>query len=106
MLRLGRIGRTLRRTVLQAIPTVLGIIILNFFLLQLAPGDAADVMAAEAGSATEETMAALRTRFGLDNPLLVQLWNYLNNLAHSSLGYSLRYGMPVAAKTAGPHFHS
>lgn len=96
MLRLGRIGRTLRRTVLQAIPTVLGIIILNFFLLQLAPGDAADVMAAEAGSATEETMAALRTRFGLDNPVLVQLWNYLNNLAHFSLGYSPRYGMPVA----------
>ncbi len=96
MLRLGRIGRTLQRTLLQAIPTVLGIVILNFFLLQLAPGDAADVMAAEAGSATEETMAALRERFGLDNPVLVQLFEYLNNLAHFSLGYSPRYGMPVA----------
>ena len=96
MLQLGRIGRTLRRTLLQAIPTVLGIVILNFFLLQLAPGDAADVMAAEAGAATEETMAALRTRFGLDDPVLIQLWNYLNNLAHFSLGYSPRYGMPVA----------
>lgn len=92
---LGRIGRTLRRTALQAIPTVLGIVILNFFLLQLAPGDAADVMAAEAGSATEETMAMLRARFGLDNPVLVQLFNYLNNLAHFSLGFSPRYGMPV-----------
>ena len=92
---LVRIARTLRRTLLQAIPTVLGIIILNFFLLQLAPGDAADVMAGEAGSATAETMAALRERFGLDNPLLTQLYNYLNNLAHFSLGYSPRYGMPV-----------
>jgi peptide/nickel transport system permease protein len=75
---------------------MLGIVILNFFLLKLAPGDAADVMAAEAGSATVETMAALRERFGLDNPILVQLANYLNNLVHFSLGFSPRYGMPVA----------
>lgn len=93
---LTRIGRTFRRTATQAVPTVLGIVILNFFLLQLAPGDAADVMAGEAGSATVETMAALRQRFGLDNPLLVQLFNYLYNLAHFSLGFSPRYGMPVA----------
>lgn len=92
---LARTARSLRRTLLQAIPTVLGIIILNFFLLQLAPGDAADVMAGEAGSATEESMAALRARFGLDNPVLVQLGDYLNNLAHFSLGFSPRYGMPV-----------
>ncbi|MER8975475.1 MULTISPECIES: ABC transporter permease [unclassified Mesorhizobium] len=93
---LTRIGRTFRRTAIQAVPTVLGIVILNFFLMQLAPGDAADVMAGEAGSATVETMAALRQRFGLDNPLLVQLFNYLYNLAHFSLGFSPRYGMPVA----------
>lgn len=93
---LTRIGRTFRRTALQAVPTVLGIIVLNFFLLQLAPGDAADVMAGEAGSATAETMAALRERFGLNNPVLVQLYNYLDNLAHLSLGFSPRYGMPVA----------
>ncbi|MER9070457.1 ABC transporter permease [Mesorhizobium sp. M0902] len=93
---LTRIGRTFRRTAIQAVPTVLGIVILNFFLQQLAPGDAADVMAGEAGSATVETMAALRQRFGLDNPLLVQLFNYLYNLAHFSLGFSPRYGMPVA----------
>jgi len=95
MQRLARIRKTLWRTVLQAVPTVLGIVVLNFFLLQLAPGDAADVMAAEAGSATEETMAMLRERFGLDNSVLVQLANYLNNLAHFSLGFSPRYGVPV-----------
>ena len=96
MSRLTRIGLTLRKTVIQAVPTIFGIIILNFFLLKLAPGDAADVMAAEAGSATEETMAALRVRFGLDNPVLVQLYHYLDNLAHFSLGFSPRYGMPVS----------
>lgn len=90
-----RIGRRLLRTALQAIPTVIGIVIINFFLLKAAPGDAADAMAAEAGSATVETMATLRHRFGLDNPVLVQLLSYLNNLAHLSLGYSPRYNMSV-----------
>jgi len=96
MTRAGQMGRALRRTLLQAIPTTLGIVILNFFLLQLAPGDAADALAAEAGSATAESMAAIRERFGLDNPVLVQLFDYLNNLAHFSLGFSPRYGVPVA----------
>ncbi|MBD9650207.1 ABC transporter permease [Ensifer sp. ENS09] len=91
-----RIARTLRRTLLQAVPAILGIVILNFFLLQLAPGDAADVLAGEAGSATEESVAALRARFGLDSPVLEQLAAYLGNLAHFSLGFSPRYGMPVA----------
>ncbi|WP_321915790.1 ABC transporter permease [Paraburkholderia sp. J11-2] len=85
----------LRRTAWQALPTVLGIVILNFFLLKLMPGDAADVIAGEAGSATSETMTLLRAKFGLDQPLLVQLWTYLKHLAHFSLGYSPRYDMPV-----------
>jgi peptide/nickel transport system permease protein len=93
--RLARVGKTLRKTVIHAIPTVLGIVILNFFLLRLAPGDAADAMAAEAGSATAETMAMLRERFGLNNPLLEQLWIYLSNLAQFNLGFSPRYGVPV-----------
>lgn len=91
-----RIRRTLIRTASQAVPTVIGIVILNFFLLQLAPGDAADVMAAEAGSATAETMEMMRERFGLNAPVLMQLFEYLRNLSQFSLGYSPRYGMPVA----------
>jgi peptide/nickel transport system permease protein len=92
-----RVLRALRRTMLQAIPTLLIIVILNFFLLRLAPGDAADVLAGEAGSATVETMAALRERFGLDLPALDQLLAYLGNLAQFSLGQSPRYNMPVAS---------
>lgn len=90
-----RIARTLRRTLIQAVPTVFGMLALNFLLLQLAPGDAADVMAGEAGSATEETVHALRVRFGLDQPIVAQFVAYLHNLAHLSLGYSPRYNMPV-----------
>lgn len=90
-----RIARALLRTLAQAVPTILGIIVLNFFLLKLAPGDAADAMAAQDGSATAESMIALRQRFGLDNPVLVQLLSYLNNLAHFSLGNSPRWGVSV-----------
>lgn len=93
---LSRLSGVLRKTLIQAVPTVVGIVILNFLLLQLAPGDAADVMAGEAGAATEETMAMLRRQFGLDLPLLDQLLAYLGNLAQGSLGFSPRYNMPVA----------
>ncbi|WP_321931049.1 ABC transporter permease [Paraburkholderia guartelaensis] len=95
MSRSARWQTILRRTAWQALPTVLGIVILNFFLLKLMPGDAADVIAGEAGSATTETMTMLRAKFGLDQPLLMQLGTYLKHLAHFSLGYSPRYDMPV-----------
>ena len=70
-MRMGRrIAATLKRTAIHAGPTVLGIIVLDFLFLQLMPGDVADVMAIEAGSATAETMAMMRERFGLDQPML------------------------------------
>ena len=83
------------RTVLQAMPTVLGVVVLTFLLLQLVPGDAADVMAAEAGSATAETMARLRSQFGLDLPLLERLMAYLGHLVQLDLGMSPRHNQPV-----------
>ncbi|RLM25905.1 ABC transporter permease [Brenneria alni] len=92
---LERIGRVLRRTLLHALPTAIGIIVLVFFLLQLVPGDAVDVLAGESGSATEATLAHMRTQFGLDQPVLQQLYHYLTNLAQFSLGFSPRYNAPV-----------
>ena len=83
------------RRLLQAVPTVLIIVTLNFLLLQLAPGDAADVLAGEAGSATPEFMAQLRQSFGLDQPLWMQLLIYLKHVVSFDLGYSFRHGMPV-----------
>ncbi len=95
-MRMGRrIAATLRRTAIHAGPTVLGIIVLDFLLLQLMPGDAADVIASKSGVATAETMAALRHQFGLDQPVLTQLMNFLGHLARLDLGYSPRYNMSV-----------
>lgn len=89
-------ARYLRRTLGQIAFVIVGIAIINFFLLRLAPGDAAQVMAGEAGSATPEYMAALRQQFGLDQPLYVQFLAYLRNVLTLNLGYSFRQGMPVS----------
>lgn len=95
-MRMGRrIATTLRRTAIHAVPTVLGIIVLDFLLLKLMPGDAADVIASESGVATAESMAMLRHHFGLDQPVLTQLLNFLGHLARFDLGFSPRYNMPV-----------
>jgi peptide/nickel transport system permease protein len=91
-----RTGKALRRTVVQAVPTIFGIIVLCFLLLQLMPGDVADVLAGESGSATEETLAAIRSRAGLDDPLLVQLGRYLWHVAQFDFGQSTRFGTPVS----------
>jgi peptide/nickel transport system permease protein len=95
---MGGIAKVLRyvgRRLVLAIPTILTILVLNFALLHLAPGDAADVLAGEAGSATPEYMARLRETFGLDQPLYVQLLAYLKHAVTLDLGYSFRHGMPV-----------
>lgn len=89
------LSRYVARRLLQTVPVVLGVVILNFLLLQLAPGDLATVLAGEAGGAPKEYIDQLRQRFGQDQPVLVQLFNYLRNLAVLDLGYSFRQSAPV-----------
>ncbi|MFT6371410.1 MAG: peptide/nickel transport system permease protein [Gammaproteobacteria bacterium] len=89
-----RVRYVLKRLI-QSIPVVIAILVINFFLLHMAEGDAADVLAGEAGSATPEYMEQLREKFGLDKPLPVQLAVYLKNVLSFDLGYSFRHGMPV-----------
>jgi peptide/nickel transport system permease protein len=90
-----RLARFILTRLLQAIPVVLGVVVLNFLLLQLAPGDAATVLAGEAGGAPPEYVEQLRARFGLDKPVLVQLGLYLKNILLLDLGFSFRNNAPV-----------
>ncbi|MGE8943433.1 ABC transporter permease [Leptospira interrogans] len=83
------------RRLVQTIPVVLGVVVLNFLLLQLAPGDLATVLAGEAGGAPKEYIDQLRQRFGQDQPVLVQLASYMGNLLTLDLGYSFRQSAPV-----------
>lgn len=96
MSQMAQRSRYVFKRLLQAVPVVLAIIVVNFFLLQLAEGDAVDVLAGEAGSATPEYMAQLREKFGLDQPLAVQLAVYMKNMLSFDLGYSFRHDMPVS----------
>ena len=92
----ARRARYVGKRLAQAVPVVVAIVVVNFLLLQLAEGDAVDVLAGEAGSATPEYMAQLREKFGLDRPLPVQLAAYVKNVLTFDLGYSFRHDMPVA----------
>lgn len=86
----------LRYVLLRIVPAMVGTVALCFLLLRLLPGDAADVLSAEAGSATAETLAALRERLGLDQPLIEQFLSYVGHLIRFDLGYSAKFTMPVS----------
>ena len=92
-----RLVRFLGHRFLLAIPVILGIVVLNFFLIHLAPGDAASVLAGESGAASPEYMEQLRRKFGLDQPMATQFGVYLLNMLHLDLGYSFRNDSPVAS---------
>lgn len=92
-----RLARFVGYRLVTAVPVIFGIIVLNFLLIHLAPGDAASVLAGESGAATPEYMDELRHKFGLDQSLVMQFVNYVTNMAHFSLGYSYRNDTDVSS---------
>jgi peptide/nickel transport system permease protein len=88
---LTHIGRRLAHAVL----VIFGIVVLNFFLIRLAPGDPASVIAGQSGAGDATYVAELRQAFGLDRPLLEQLWIYLRAVASLDLGMSYHQQRPV-----------
>jgi len=87
-------GRYISRQLASIIPTILLSIVINFVLLHAAPGDPARVMAGR-DNPTEEQIAAIRADLGLDQPLPVQFWKYVTELAQGNLGQSLAFRQPV-----------
>jgi dipeptide transport system permease protein len=71
------------------IPTFFGITLLTFSLIRLIPGDPVEVMMGERSLDPAVHAEALK-RLGLDQPLPVQYFNYLKQLAHGDLGTSLK----------------
>ena len=74
---------------------VLAVLVLNFLLIHLAPGDPALVIAGEMGGASPEVLASIRAAYGLDQPLPVQLGRYVLRAATGDLGYSFYFNQPV-----------
>ncbi len=83
------------RRLFYAAILVIGVLILSFLLIRLAPGDPVDTLAGQMGGMTEEIRAGLRSEYGLDQPTLVQLGIYLERFASGNLGYSYFFNLPV-----------
>jgi len=90
-----RLVALILRKAIGAACIMLAIAALNFVLIRLTPGDAAQVMAGEAGAGDAVFMAQLRERFGLDRPPLEQFWHYIKGIATLDIGFSYRQQRPV-----------
>jgi len=88
-------GRLLRRRLLQAIPLLLGVVVLNFALIQAAPGSLLEVMTAENQVTDPAMLERLRTLYGVDRPWWEQLLRYVLSVATLDFGWSYRQNQPV-----------
>jgi ABC-type dipeptide/oligopeptide/nickel transport system permease component len=78
----------------QLLPIVFVIVVVNFFLIRLAPGDPIAYIIGDA-AVSPESVAELRSKLGLDDSLLRQLLIYLANVAQGDFGYSYVSRQPV-----------
>lgn len=74
---------------------LIAVLVLNFSMMHLAPGDVADTIAQANGGADAEVLDQIRRDYGLDQPFLVQLGRYIGNVVQGDLGYSFFYNTPV-----------
>ncbi len=81
------------KRLLWMIPIMLGVIIIVFSLMYITPGDPATIMLGD--SATPESKAALEKELGLDQPYIIQLFNYIKGVVQLDLGTSYRTKQPV-----------
>ncbi len=92
-------GPYVLRRLLQIPPVILGLLVLNFVLIHLAPGDPLYFLVGEGGD--ESYYSAIRSRLGLDRPLAEQLVRYLAGVATGDLGRSIRHNEPVISLILG-----
>jgi len=76
------------RRLLYLIPIFVGVTFISFFILHLSPGDPAELLAGM--EATQADIDAIRNKFGLDKPLIVQYLVYMKNLVRGDMGISIR----------------
>lgn len=86
-------GQYILRRLVQMIPVVFGITIIIFVMIRAIPGDPAITMLGE--KATDEKIALMREKLGLNEPVYMQYLYYLRDLVTLDLGESTRYRVPV-----------
>jgi peptide/nickel transport system permease protein len=82
------------KRLLQSVPILIGITLLTFMIMQLAPGNPMRTMINPRVSAEE--LARAEAALGLDKPLIVQYFNWLKEIFQGNLGYTIKTGEPVA----------
>jgi peptide/nickel transport system permease protein len=86
-------GAYLIRRLLIGIPVLFGVTVINFFIINLAPGSPADLYLSP--TSTSEDVARTKAELGLDQPVSVQYFHWLTRLLHGDLGVSFQNRAPV-----------
>lgn len=86
-------GGYIVRRLLMVIPVMLTVSVLVFGMMQIAPGDPAQVLAGI--DAEAEDIAAIRAKYNLDDPIYVQYGTWLMNVMQGDLGRSMKTRRPV-----------
>lgn len=86
-------GKYIVRRIFQMIIVLIGISIISFSIMQLAPGDPIDLLADRNSTPAEK--AHIRSLYGLDKPLLVQYYNWISQVLRGNFGTSFITGQPV-----------
>jgi peptide/nickel transport system permease protein len=87
--------RFIVRRLLHAVPLLLAVVVLNFLLINLTPGDPITLLVGDF-PAPPEYIAQMRREYGLDQPVWIQLWNYLGKVVQGDFGFSFAAQQPVA----------
>lgn len=87
--------RFIVRRLLHAVPLLLAVVVLNFLLINLTPGDPITLLVGDF-PAPPEYIAQMRREYGLDQPVWIQLWNYLVKVVQGDFGFSFAAQQPVA----------
>ncbi len=86
----------LGKKLLYAVITVIAVLVLNFFLFRIMPGDPVSMIVRNP-NLSREAAARIRESFGLDRPLLQQFFIYCAGLLRGDMGDSFLFHKPVAA---------
>lgn len=92
--------RYIQRRLVLAIPLLLGITIVSYVIISVAPGDPfsalIDPSAEVEGMRSHEELEALKKEYGLDRPVLIRYFYWLKEVAQGNLGFSIHSDRPVA----------
>ena len=79
-----------------ALVLLFAVLVLNFTLMHMAPGDVADTISQSMGGADEELLIEIRKDYGLDQPYYQQLVTYIGKVLRFDLGHSFFFNEPVS----------